>query len=101
MRVDLSSVFGKFAGREVPMSEEQKTMRIGCVIKKYSTVTLKDPDDPVLKEMTEEAGKHGLKLRALWPGKGYTDDYVRTRVNAHIEKSSDGKWRVGKKFDIG
>ncbi|TAL38956.1 MAG: hypothetical protein EPN97_03190 [Alphaproteobacteria bacterium] len=101
MRRDVSGIFNKFAGREVPMHEETKTMRIGCVIKKLTAVSLADPADPTLKEMSDEARKNGLQLRVLWPGKGYTDDYVRTRVNAHIEKGTDGKYRVSRKFDIG
>ncbi|MEZ0223982.1 MAG: hypothetical protein ACAH83_05470 [Alphaproteobacteria bacterium] len=101
MRRDVSEMFNKFAGREVPMHEEQKTMRIGCVIKKFTAVSLADPADPTLKEMSDEATKNGLKLRVLWPGKGSTDDYDRNRVNAHIEKGTDGKWHVGRKFDIG
>ena len=98
---DVSKIFNRVAGREVPMNEEQKTMRIGCVIKKFTSVSPANPDEPVFKEMAEEAKKNGLTLRALWPGKGYTDDYVRTRVNAHVEKGKDGKWHIANKFDIG
>ena len=101
MRGDVTKIFNKFAGREVPMNEENKEMRIGCVIKKFTVVSPTNPDEPVFREMTDEAKKHGLSLRVLWPGKGYTDDYVRTRVNAHVEKGKDGKWHVAKKFDIG
>lgn len=101
MRRGISGIFNRFAGREVPMQEEQKTLRIGCVIKKHTSVSPADPADPTLTEMSEEARKNGLTLRVLWPGKGYTDDYMRTRVNAHIEKGTDGKYRVSGKFDIG
>ena len=101
MRKDVSDIFNKFAGREVPMHEEKKTMQIGCVIKKFTAVSLADEKDPVLKEMSKEARKNGMTLRVLWPGKGYTPDYIRTRVNAHIEKGADGKYRVSPKFDIG
>lgn len=30
-----------------------------------------------------------------------TMDYRTDRVNTHIEKAPDGKWRVGPRFDIG
>lgn len=101
MRVDLAKVFGKFAGREVGVEEKTEDFRIGRVIKKRTVATPVDDNPPVVQEMTEEARKHGLKLRMLWPGRGYTDDYVRNRVNAHVEKTKDGKWRISAKFDIG
>jgi hypothetical protein len=101
MRQDVSKLFNKFAGREVEMHEEKKEMRIGCVIKKGFVVSPADEKGGVFHEMTAEAEKNGLKLRALWPGKGYTPDYDRKRVNAHIEKAKDGKWRISNKFDIG
>lgn len=101
MRQDVSKFFNKFAGREVQMHEEKKEMRIGCVIKKVSAVSPADEKEDVFKEMAAEAKSHGFSLRTLWPGKGYTPDYDRKRVNAHIEKAKDGKWRIGNKFDIG
>jgi hypothetical protein len=101
MRGDVTRHFNRFAGREVPMNEEQKTISIRGRDKTTITASPANPDEPVFREMSEEAQKHGLSLRALWPGKGYTDDYVRTRVNAHVEKGKDGKWRIANKFDLG
>jgi hypothetical protein len=101
MRVDLTKVFGKFAGREVPVNERAEEYRVGRLTKTRIVASPADESPPVVQEMTEEAQKHGLKLRVLWPGRGYTDDYVRNRVNAHVEKAKDGKWRIAAKFDIG
>ena len=101
MRVDLTKVFGKFAGREVPMNEKTEDVRVGRAVKQRIVASPVDENPPVVQEMTEEAQKNGLKLRVLWPGRGYTDDYVRNRVNAHVEKAKDGKYRISNKFDIG
>ncbi|MEZ0260325.1 MAG: hypothetical protein ACAH80_04905 [Alphaproteobacteria bacterium] len=101
MRVDLTKTFGKFAGREVPMNEKTEDVRIGCVIKKRTVATPVDENPPVVQEMKDEATKHGLKLRVLWPGRGWTDDYDRKRVNVHVEKAKDGKYRISNKFDLG
>jgi hypothetical protein len=101
MRVDLSKIFGKFAGREVPMNEKQEEYRVGRLTRTRIIATPAEEKPAVGEEMKAEAEKHGLKFRLLWPGRGYTDDYVRTRVNAHVEKGKDGKYRISNKFDIG
>ena len=97
----INLIFNRFAGREVPMKEETKTMRIGCVVKKHTSVSPANADDPVLQEMRDEAARSGLQLRVIWPGKGSTDDVVPHRVTATIEKSPDGKYRIANKFDMG
>ena len=94
---DASHIFNKFAGREVPMKEEPFVIRG----KTYTQVKPADDHDPVLEEMRAEAKKAGLKLRLWWPGVAGTMDFRTDRVNAHIEKADDGKWRVTKKFNIG
>lgn len=96
LKRSISGIFKKFAGREVGMTEETYTVRG----KTFTQVKL-DTSDPVIKEMRDEASKNGLKLRLWWPGVQGTPDARPDRVNIHIEKSDDGKWRVGKKFDIG
>jgi len=93
---DISRIFNKFAGREVNMTEETYTVKG----RTFTQVKL-DTSDPVIKEMRDEAGKNDLKLRVWWPGVTGKPDARADRVNAHIEKHSDGKWRVGSQFDIG
>lgn len=98
----LVQIFNKFAGREVPMNEQTKTMHLKNLGDyTYNEVTLKDPNDKVLKEMNDEAAKHGFSLRVMWEGMGGTADYREDRINATIEKSADGKWRVSPNFGIG
>lgn len=101
MRVDLAKVFGKFAGREVVMNERPEEYRVGRLTKTRIVASPADENPPVVQEMKDEAARNGLKLRVLWPGRGWTDDYDRKRVNAHVEKGKDGKWRIANKFDLG
>ncbi|MDE1151444.1 MAG: hypothetical protein PW788_02810 [Micavibrio sp.] len=99
---DVSHIFNKFAGREVEMLEETKTLKfknLGDIT--MTEVTLKNPSDATLKEMSDEATKNGLSLRVWWPGIMGTMDYDTSRVNAHIEKEADGKYRIAPRFDLG
>jgi len=97
MRRDISHIFNKFTGREVPLKEEP--IKIGK--ETYTQLKLANPNDPVLKEMQETAKAHGLKLRVFWPGVRGTADARIDRANTTLEKGADGKWRVGKNFRIG
>ncbi len=100
--MDVSKIFNKFAGREVEMLEEEKTLHLKSLGDiKLTEVTLKNPNDPIVKEMSDEASKHGLSLRLWWPGTMGTMDYNTGRVNAHIEKAQDGKYRVSPNFNLG
>jgi hypothetical protein len=94
---DVTHLFNKFAGREVPMKEEPFTVRG----RTYTQVKPVNSPDPVIDEMRDEAQKNGLKLRVWWPGVAGTCDFRMDRVNAHIEQAPDGKWRVSNKFDLG
>ncbi|TAL38955.1 MAG: hypothetical protein EPN97_03185 [Alphaproteobacteria bacterium] len=94
---DVSHIFNKFAGREVPMKEEPFVIRG----KTYTQVRLANDDDPTVGELEQEAKKNGLKLRLWWPGVAGTADFRMDRVNAHIEKGKDGKYRIGNRFDLG
>lgn len=94
---DVSHIFNKFAGREVPMKEEPVVVRG----KTYTQTKLVDENDATLQEMRDAAKAAGLRLRVWLPGTMGTMDYRTDRVNAHVEKGSDGKYRVGTKFNIG
>jgi hypothetical protein len=94
---DLHAIFNKFAGKEVPMQEEKFTIRG----KTYTQVKPADDKDPVINDMNAAASANGLKLRLWWPGMAGTMDFRTDRVNAHIEKAPDGKWRVSRDFHIG
>ena len=102
-RENLSKIFGRFAGREVGLIEkpyEIKLRSTGETIRGTNLV-LGNENDPTVKELREEASKHGLQLRLWWPGLMGTMDYRLDRLNAHVEKADDGKWRVSSNFGIG
>lgn len=100
--IDLSRVFGRFSGREVPMTEEKEVLKLRNGIERtYTYVHPANDKDPVLEDMHNQARKHGLTLRVWWKGVAGTMDYRTDRVNAHIEKSPDGKWRVSNRFNLG
>lgn len=97
----ISKIFNKFAGREVPMKEEWKTIEYMHIANSVLEVSLADPNDPVIAEMQQEAKNNNLELRVLWPGLMTTADYNPHRVTAYLQKESDGKWRIGSHFKIG
>ena len=95
---ELSKIFNKFVGKEVKMNEVvHNRPRIGS----YTQVSLADENDPTVVSMRKAAEKNGLKLRLWWPGIMGTMDYRTDRVNAHIEKETDGKYRISNRFNIG
>jgi len=88
--MNLSNIFSRYAGKEIKMVEGTFKYRG----KDYPEVRLKNPKDPLLKEIQKTAQKNGLSLRVFWPGVAGTMDYRTDRVNADINKSPDGKWRI-------
>ena len=98
---NISHIFNKFAGREIDMNEVNRTITVGGQAYPYVDVQPADDNDPLLQDMENEAQKNGLSLRVWWPGMAGTMDYRLDRVNAHIEKGTDGKWRIGNRFDLG
>lgn len=94
---ELSRLFGRFAGREVVM-EEKKITAFGATHRFYKP---NKPKSPVLKQMQKIAQREGYILRLHFPGRIVTKDLRFDRVNARIEKSADGKWRIGNKFTLG
>ncbi len=102
MNRDLSSIFQKFAGREVAMVEEKVTLNFkGMEPIEFYEVRLANDNDPVIAELRTEVEKNGLTLRLWWPGTLGTADMRYDRLNAHVEKEADGKWRIAPKFTIG
>lgn len=98
---DLSAIFGKFAGREVPAVETLHEFpgRLGPI--KLRSVKLVDGNDPILKGMEDAAAANGLRLRVWWPDSVGTADWDPARVNVYIIKAIDGKWRVSPEFKLG
>lgn len=82
---NITALFNKFVGKEVFSPSCPVTM-----------------PDPVISEIVQLAEKNGLnKVRVLYPNSMVTMDYWEDRLNIHVEKSADGKYRVAKDFSIG
>lgn len=93
---ELAELFNKFAGAEVDVKEKMVEYRG----QQYPECRLNE-DDATVKEMREFASENGLTLRLWTPGSAGTMDFRTDRVNAHIAKEHDGKWRVQPNFNIG
>ena len=101
MNKHITDVFNQFAGREIPVVESQHTSTFAGKPYTFDEVTLANPNDPTLQEMQKVANDNGLQLRVWLPDSMGTDDWLPNRVNAHVEKAADGKYRVSNKFDLG
>jgi hypothetical protein len=97
MAQDLTKLFNKFAGKEVPMTEQCVRTKTGG----YTQVDLADKNDPTLQAMEKLAKDNGLKLRLLWPSMAGMMDFNPNRITAYIGKEADGKYRVSGEFIIG
>lgn len=98
---DISRIFNKFAGKEIEMVESSRSVKIGGKDQTRTMARLADPQNPIIAEMREAAAEAGLRLRLWLPGSAGTRDFRYDRVNAHVEKNSDGKYRVANRFSIG
>jgi len=99
--MNLTEIFGAFAGREVAMKEEKLKLKIRGREMEFDQVELADANDPVLAEISQAAAKSGLSLRVFWPGIMGTADYQPSRLNIGIQKEEDGKWRISPDFRLG
>ena len=92
MAQDLTKLFNKFAGKEVSANEAKHG--------RFSYV-LADPTDQTIQAMESLAKANGLTLRLWFPGTMGTMDFNGHRINAHVTKEADGKYRVSSNFSIG
>jgi hypothetical protein len=89
MAKDLTKLFNKFAGKEISVQEIEAD---------FFDV---DPNDKTVQAMENLAKANGLTLRVIFPGSRVTKDMRMDRVNVHVEKEVDGKYRIGNRFKIG
>lgn len=97
---DLSKQFAKFAGREVKAVEKTQNVKIGNDTYPISEVRL-DKDCPAVAELAAAVKAAGLQLRLWTPGMMGTMDYRLDRLNVHVAKAPDGKYRIGSSFNLG
>lgn len=100
MQKDLSHIFGRFIGSEVPMTETKNRVKVGHKSFELTECRPTSPDDQVLAELRREADRFGLTLRIWWPGMVATMEINPNRLNVHIEKAADGKWRIADNISI-
>lgn len=99
-KTDLSKKFAKFAGREVNAVEKTQNVKIGDTVYPITEVRL-GKDDPAVTELVAAVKAAKLELRLWLPGMMGTMDYRLNRLNAHVEKGTDGKYRIGSSFTLG
>lgn len=94
---DVTAQFNKFAGKEVQATE------ITTQTEKWGPVTRVEiaENDPTVSALRAAVKKAGFKLRLWIPGGIGTMDFRTDRVNAHVEKGADGKFRIASEFSIG
>lgn len=100
-RDDISRIFNKFAGQEIAVTETSRTITIGGKSQTRTGARLADPENSVIAEIREAAAEAGLRVRLWLPGSVGTRDFRPDRVNVHVEKEADGKYRVAGRFNIG
>jgi hypothetical protein len=97
-----SDQFNKFAGREVgvvetPFKTEFKNLGIT-----YEGVHVEiNKDDPAITELSAAVKAAGLHLRLWLPDSMGTMDYRLDRLNVHIRKEDDGKYRIQPGIGLG
>ncbi|MEZ0224776.1 MAG: hypothetical protein ACAH83_09505 [Alphaproteobacteria bacterium] len=100
MQKDISHIFGRFAGREVPMTETKSRVRVGGKTHELTECRPTSQDASVLQELRQEANRFGLSLRIWWPGMAATMEINPNRLNVYIRKDAEGKWRIGDDISI-
>lgn len=81
--------FNKYAGREVYVHEKQRFfMSHG-----YTERTL-FMRDPAIKEMTKEAKAEGIEVKFWMPDEKNELKQNRKRLNVHVARDENKKWRI-------
>ena len=94
--------FNQFAGREVAVTEKDMTEFYKKLGFDFAGVEAHlDENDPVVKELSDAVAKTGLELRIWLPGTMGTMDMRPNRLNVHIAKEADGKYRIQPGMDLG
>lgn len=101
MRMNVSALFNKFAHQEISVLETNREIDLGGEKMTFPELSFADNNDPLLVEMRQTAKENGLTLRIWLPGTLGTMDMRPNRVNVHVEKHEDGKWRIAPQFTLG
>jgi hypothetical protein len=93
---NLSAQFQRFAGKEVEVIETTHQTKYGPMISTH----LVEPN-PIIEELKQAVTDAGLKLRLWLPDRMGIMDYRTDRLNVHVGKEADGKYRISPAFTIG
>jgi hypothetical protein len=93
-------IFGRFMLAEIPMKEEMRVVPFAGQQVQIEEVSFADPKHPVLEDLRKTAKECGLNLRVWYPGMVATMELDTNRLNVHIEKHSDGKWRIAERMNL-
>lgn len=97
-----SKEFNKFAGREVGVTETPFKTEFKNLGITYEGVHVEiQKDDPAITELTTAVQAAGLRLRLWLPNTMGTMDFRRDRLNVHVAKEADGKYRIQPNFNLG
>lgn len=96
-RSDLKTIFGKFAGLEVPLVKKTHKIEIGGKTREIIDYRLPEGNQ-VIEDIKQTAATNGLSTRIWTPGSFGTMDWNPNRINVYIEQADDGKWRVKNEF---
>jgi len=94
-KFNLDTDFHRFAGKEVDVIETVNDTKHGRV----SSSSVVEPS-PVVDELRAALHEAGFSLRLWLPGFAGTSNHRTDRVNVHVNKDADGKYRIGR-YDIG
>jgi hypothetical protein len=100
--MEVSKQFNKFAGKEVAVIEKPWKIEATKRFPAMEGVTVEcDGSDAVIVDLVAEAAKAGFNLRIWTPGVMGTCDWQPSRLNVHIEKEDDGKYRIQPNMSMG
>ncbi|MEZ0259448.1 MAG: hypothetical protein ACAH80_00470 [Alphaproteobacteria bacterium] len=99
-RKKMVKIFGRFMQAEVPMTEQQRVMKVAGEEITFHEVNFTDVNHPVLVDLRKTAKQCGLDLRIWFPGMVGTMELNTNRLNVHIDKGTDGKWRISERMNF-
>ena len=85
---DVMMIFNQYAGVEIAGKD--------CTFqgRRPRKIRIPDSSDATLKTLTEAFEQKGLTVRVIAPGQFGTDDFKPDRVNVHLERTTEDKFRV-------
>jgi hypothetical protein len=96
---DIKTLFNQFAGKEIAMKRARAHSA-----QKNPSVSGVTPDlhDPVIQAIMKVSSENGVYVRINGGSSMNPDDCSNTnRVNLYLEKSTNGKYRISNRIEVG